>query len=573
MNGEVDWAALYVQRKRQFDRVGTIRLSPQDVLPDLLEISDDGLSVRCTDCAVSYFEVHIENAGDVGPAGWRKGSYGYHADDGRVFAQSGIGRKWGPTFTTGDVIGCGVNFLSRSLFFTKNGELLGVAVQKLKHCRKFYPIVTLHSAGARVRLNFGDRPFVFPVGEHIRQIDEAFKESERLEEREKNELERKRRRGSLEASGNGAKKSDEEDEDQSHKADEESDDEDEDEDEEDEDDEGGEGAIASNWEGTTDDTFADILERITHEGADTDEELIEPYFRMENIDVDTIPVEELFEMTRELAIYIRESHAESSTWDLAPNVFRPVLTENDYRLVLADLRLLRNMAAYSTASPAIQAVLAYYSSAAQSTPHIGVTRWQAFTDAEKRRCLILALEAICRDYELCVCRRDVAILKSTKIADTNEQKQITIERVRERMTPLVHPPPAVLQQSDKEIAIWTLKEFERQLEASQLAIIEQTRKLVGVKYWWESLGESLGMVARRERTVASPHLRTSPVMCLLGTGYHLWFAARRLLSPLAAEAAPAPAPDPTSAPAHPAHPAHPAPAAASPQPPHDDPPA
>jgi hypothetical protein len=190
----------------------------------------------------------------------------------------------------------------------------------------------------------------------------------------------------------------------------------------------------------------------------------------------------------------------------------------------------------------------------------------------------------------------VAILKSTKIADTNEQKQITIERVRERMTPLVHPPPAVLQQSDKEIAIWTLKEFERQLEASQLAIIgtavracvyvcvcvcvrvftgagwcaEQTRKLVGVKYWWESLGESLGMVARRERTVASPHLRTSPVMCLLGTGYHLWFAARRLLSPLAAEAAPAPAPDPTSAPAHPAQPA---PAAASPQPPHDDPPA
>jgi hypothetical protein len=73
--------------------------------------------------------------------------------------------------------GCGVNFLSRSLFFTKNGELLGIAVQKLKHCRKFYPIVTLHSAGARVRLNFGDRPFVFPVGEHIRQIDEAFKGS------------------------------------------------------------------------------------------------------------------------------------------------------------------------------------------------------------------------------------------------------------------------------------------------------------------------------------------------------------------------------------------------------------
>jgi len=73
--------------------------------------------------------------------------------------------------------GCGVNFLSRSLFFTKNGELLGIAVQKLRHCRKFYPIVTLHSTGARVRLNFsGHRcPFVFAVGEYIQQLDEAFR--------------------------------------------------------------------------------------------------------------------------------------------------------------------------------------------------------------------------------------------------------------------------------------------------------------------------------------------------------------------------------------------------------------
>ncbi len=36
--------------------------------------------------------------------------------------------------------------------------------------------------------------------------------------------------------------------------------------------------------------------------------------------MDTIPVAELFEMTRELAIYIQASQAESSTWDLAPNV-------------------------------------------------------------------------------------------------------------------------------------------------------------------------------------------------------------------------------------------------------------
>jgi hypothetical protein len=34
--------------------------------------------------------------------------------------------------------------------------------------------------------------------------------------------------------------------------------------------------------------------------------------------VDTLPVEELFEMTRELAIYIRASQAESAIWDLVP---------------------------------------------------------------------------------------------------------------------------------------------------------------------------------------------------------------------------------------------------------------
>jgi len=32
------------------------------------------------------------------------------------------------------------------------------------------------------------------------------------------------------------------------------------------------------------------------------------------------------------------------------------------------------------------------------------------------------------------------------------------------MTPGLQPPPEVLQQSDKEIAIWALKEFERRTE-------------------------------------------------------------------------------------------------------------
>ena len=60
--------------------------------------------------------------------GWEKNSYGYHADDGCVFSCSGTGQQYGPTFTTGDIVGCGFNLVDRTIFFTKNGISLGTAV-------------------------------------------------------------------------------------------------------------------------------------------------------------------------------------------------------------------------------------------------------------------------------------------------------------------------------------------------------------------------------------------------------------------------------------------------------------
>jgi|SRR6218665_63687 len=58
-------------------------------------------------------------------SGWDKNSYGYHGDDGNSFCCSGTGQPYGPTFTTGDIIGCCVNLIDGSCFYTKNGVNLG----------------------------------------------------------------------------------------------------------------------------------------------------------------------------------------------------------------------------------------------------------------------------------------------------------------------------------------------------------------------------------------------------------------------------------------------------------------
>lgn len=63
--------------------------------------------------------------------GWDKDSFGYHADDGCSFSSSGQGKAYGPTYSTGDVIGCGVNLVDNACFYTKNGQRLGTAFTDL----------------------------------------------------------------------------------------------------------------------------------------------------------------------------------------------------------------------------------------------------------------------------------------------------------------------------------------------------------------------------------------------------------------------------------------------------------
>ncbi|KAF1741188.1 hypothetical protein MXB_2277, partial [Myxobolus squamalis] len=66
----------------------------------------------------------------------------------------------------GDTVGIGINFISRTIFFTKDGEFLGEDFKNIKG-DEFYPAVSLHSPGANLIFNFGRTPFFYNFELHI----------------------------------------------------------------------------------------------------------------------------------------------------------------------------------------------------------------------------------------------------------------------------------------------------------------------------------------------------------------------------------------------------------------------
>lgn len=97
-----------------------------------------------------------------------------------------MGKHYGPTFSTGDTIGCGVNFRTGNAFFTKNGRCLGTfhseqlghmtialdmicanmtfSGQAFKEVKgKLYPSIGMKKPGEHIRVNFGQTPFMFDI--------------------------------------------------------------------------------------------------------------------------------------------------------------------------------------------------------------------------------------------------------------------------------------------------------------------------------------------------------------------------------------------------------------------------
>eukprot|EP01059_Diplonema_ambulator_P033718 TRINITY_DN7190_c0_g1_i2.p1 TRINITY_DN7190_c0_g1~~TRINITY_DN7190_c0_g1_i2.p1 ORF type:complete len:426 (+),score=123.60 TRINITY_DN7190_c0_g1_i2:248-1525(+) len=120
-------------------------------------------------CGVGYYEVLVHHCGVVviGLAnqgypngkqpGSKKHSCGYKSDDGQRFINNGEGTSYGPTFSSGDVVGCGFCSRTRDVWFTKNGEHLGVAFQfptrdiVIDH---IFPTVGVEQASVSVNFDF-----------------------------------------------------------------------------------------------------------------------------------------------------------------------------------------------------------------------------------------------------------------------------------------------------------------------------------------------------------------------------------------------------------------------------------
>ena len=123
-----------------------------------------------------YFEMTIKDCGSTGAIalgftdenfensrvpGWDPNTYGYHGDNGEFYDNSGVGKPYASKYTTGDIVGAGINFASEEIFFTKNGKLLPSVPMTGKTL--LYATIGLLSCNGEVKVNFGQRKFVFDL--------------------------------------------------------------------------------------------------------------------------------------------------------------------------------------------------------------------------------------------------------------------------------------------------------------------------------------------------------------------------------------------------------------------------
>jgi hypothetical protein len=167
--------------------------------PFVAPFMEKNLSVNVTPRVVSYFEVSIskspnqrrpafsfdyvdeerKNCIAIGLAtetfdcqGALPGhnfSFAYHSDNGGIYHGAGRQQKHATPFGPGDIVGCGVDFVTGSIFFTRNSKFLGYGWQRMGvdflSQTNLYPVVGIDSEDS-VSMNYGHKPFEFDLSEY-----------------------------------------------------------------------------------------------------------------------------------------------------------------------------------------------------------------------------------------------------------------------------------------------------------------------------------------------------------------------------------------------------------------------
>lgn len=133
------------------------------------------------ECGIYYFEVEIVPSADSDDAfsigfcdddctmskfpGFENRSWGYHGDDGKIVACSGTSYNYGPKYGAGNVIGCGINFHKKTIFYTKDGVYLNDAFLDVTGTN-FYPAIGMKTNKV-CKGNFGQDEFWFDIGKYV----------------------------------------------------------------------------------------------------------------------------------------------------------------------------------------------------------------------------------------------------------------------------------------------------------------------------------------------------------------------------------------------------------------------
>ncbi|XP_068642328.1 E3 ubiquitin-protein ligase RKP isoform X2 [Aristolochia californica] len=156
---------------------GDIRIIQNPLLVESLALFSSARANTCVWKRKWMYEVILETSG-IQQVGWathscpftdRKGvgdAEDSYAFDGRRVSKWNIeAETYGQPWVIGDVIGCCINLDTDEILFYRNGVSLGVAFDKVRKMAPgfgYYPAISL-SQGERCDINFGGRPFRYPI--------------------------------------------------------------------------------------------------------------------------------------------------------------------------------------------------------------------------------------------------------------------------------------------------------------------------------------------------------------------------------------------------------------------------